>query len=158
VENGLSENFVRCIFQDSKGYLWIGTDDGLNKFDGYSFKIFRYEPGNPNSLSDYAINAIVEDKNGILWIATREGLNRFDPQTETFKIFRHNPDDKNSLCNNFIFSLYADSRNNLWIGTRSGLNLLDLMYRHVQHLWERLHWRSGLGSKIFPKALQFQCP
>lgn len=126
VDEGLSENLVRCFYQDSKGFLWIGTDDGLNKFDGYSFRIYRYEPGNPNSLSDYAINAINEDKTGILWIATREGLNRFDPSTETFKVYRHDPDDKNSLCNNFIYSLFADSRNNLWIGTRNGLNLLDL--------------------------------
>ncbi len=126
VEDGLSQNLVNCIYQDSKGFMWFGTHDGLNRYDGYNFKVFRHEPGNLNSLSDYAVNAIAEDDSGFLWIATRDGLNKFDPKTESFKTFKIEPQNKNSLTNNFISALLVDDKNNLWIGTRGGLNKLDL--------------------------------
>jgi ligand-binding sensor domain-containing protein len=85
IEDGLSQNAGLTIFQDSKGFLWIGTQDGLNRYDGYTFKIFKRDADNPNSLSHNSILAITEDKEGFLWIGTwGGGLNRFDPATETF--------------------------------------------------------------------------
>ena len=126
VQNGLSENLVSCIFQDSKGFMWFGTQDGLNRYDGYKFKVFRHEPGNMNSLSDYAVNAILEDDSGFIWIATRNGLNKFNPQTEIFKNFQFSKNKKNTLSDNFITAIITDTKNNLWIGTKNGLNRLDL--------------------------------
>src|SRR5687767_9272831 len=90
IEQGLSQSSVRVIFQDSRGFLWFGTEDGLNRYDGYTFKTYKPDPDAPQSLSDRWISSIVEDKAGILWIATRlGGLNYYDPRTEQFKHFLH---------------------------------------------------------------------
>ncbi len=74
VENGLSQNAGLAIFQDSKGYLWVGSQDGLNRYDGYSFKVFKHDPDDPNSISHNSILAITEDKDGYLWIGTWGGF------------------------------------------------------------------------------------
>jgi signal transduction histidine kinase/streptogramin lyase len=84
--NGLSENFVYAVFQDSKGFLWIGTHEGLNRYDGYGFKKFRHDPADSNSLPDNTINDICEDGDGNLWLATNTGLCRFDPLQNSFKV------------------------------------------------------------------------
>jgi signal transduction histidine kinase/ligand-binding sensor domain-containing protein/DNA-binding response OmpR family regulator len=121
-EQGLSQNRITSIYQDSKGLLWFGTQDGLNMYDGYNFKVFKHEPGNPNSLSDYAVNSILESDSGIFWIGTREGINRFNLKTQSFKHYKHNPDSNNSLVSNLIWCLIKDKYDNLWIGTRDGLS------------------------------------
>ena len=90
IEDGLSQNAGLAIFQDSKGYLWIGTQDGLNRYDGYNFKIYKHDPDDPNSISHNSILAIEEDQDGYLWIGTwGGGLNRFDPAAGTFIRYRH---------------------------------------------------------------------
>jgi ligand-binding sensor domain-containing protein/signal transduction histidine kinase len=117
---------VRVILQDSIGFLWFGTEDGLNRYDGYTFKTFKPDPDVPNSISDRFITAIVEDKNGILWIGTRQGgLNRYDPATEQFIQYRHDDEFPSSLSDEYIYSLYVDNSNTLWVGTKQGLDLLD---------------------------------
>lgn len=121
LEEGLSQSSVTAIFQDSKGFLWFGTANGLNKFDGYSFRIYKYDPSDSNSLSNDMITSIAEDKRGMLWIGTEEGLNLFDPVKE--KIVRiDNPLNSRS---NKIFSLIVD-HDVIWIGTDGGgLNKYD---------------------------------
>lgn len=84
-EQGLSENFIYTVFQDSKGYLWIGTHDGLNRFDGYRFVIYRQIPGDTNSLPNNTINAINEDDKGNIWIGTNNGLCILNPKLNTVK-------------------------------------------------------------------------
>jgi ligand-binding sensor domain-containing protein len=97
-EQGLSSNNVTAIFKDSKGFVWIGTKDGLNRFDGYSCKIFRHDPGDSTSLSGNNITCINEDNQGNLLIGTLdEGLNRFDFATERFTRFKHEPGDPHRL-------------------------------------------------------------
>src|SRR4051812_32301376 len=71
-ENGLSNNRVKCILQDKRGFIWIGTEDGLNRFDGTNFVIFRHQPSNPAGISGNIISDLLEDKDGILWIATED--------------------------------------------------------------------------------------
>ena len=80
IEDGLSQNAGLDLFHDSRGYLWIGTQDGLNRFDGYSFKIYKHDPDDPTSISHNSILTIAEDACGALWIGTwGGGLNRYDP-------------------------------------------------------------------------------
>jgi ligand-binding sensor domain-containing protein len=75
LEHGLSQISVNCIIRDSNGFLWIGTQDGLNKFDGYDFKVYRHQPSDPNSLSNSNINSVIEDRSGNIWVGTQYGLN-----------------------------------------------------------------------------------
>ena len=121
VEDGLSASTVQCIFQDSRGFLWVGAEDGLNKYDGYDFKIYKREPNNADSLSNNSIRTILEDRSGILWFGTfGGGINRFDPATETFTHYRQDPANPNSLSNNDVLSMVEDSPGVFWIGTLGG--------------------------------------
>lgn len=125
LDHGLSNNSVTCIFKDSRGFIWIGTIDGLNRYDGYSFVTFRHANNDTNSISDNFISTIVEDKTGNLWIGTQGGgLNCYDPRLDRFTAFYHDPKNPNSLPSNFIFhhnSMLIDRNGILWIGTNNGL-------------------------------------
>ena len=121
VEQGLSYGFVSCILQDSKGFIWISTQDGLNKYDGYKFTIYRHNPEDLNSLSSHRIWTIHEDKSGEIWIGTLGGgLNKFDQDKEQFISYMHNPNDLNSLSHNSVISIFEDNSGNLWVGTVNG--------------------------------------
>ncbi len=134
LEQGLSQSVINVIFQDSKGFLWIGTEDGLNRYDGYGFKIYKPEAENENSLSNRWITAIVEDQDGFIWIGTRQGgLNRFDPRSGLFTVFKQDPTDKNSLSNNRINSLFISENNTLWVGTDSDLDRFDRVSKSFVH-------------------------
>ncbi|MBL0345548.1 two-component regulator propeller domain-containing protein [Candidatus Villigracilis affinis] len=123
IEDGLSQNAGLAIFQDSRGYLWIGTQDGLNRYDGYGFKIYKHDPDDPNSLSHNSILSMGEDKNGSLWIGTwGGGLNRYDPATETFTRYLTDPEAPASLSDGTIYSIKSDSNGDLWIATLAGLD------------------------------------
>lgn len=120
-EDGLSNNTVTCILQDSQGFMWFGTEDGLNRYDGYSFTIYRHNPIEANGLINNNISCLIQDENGTIWIGTKGGgLNRYDPTTDLFSFFLHDPDDSSSLCSNEILSMYEDRSGQLWIGTDGG--------------------------------------
>lgn len=128
IEEGLSQSSVFAILQDSRGFLWFGTQDGLNRYDGYNFKIYR--AGNEldsTVLSNNWINCISEDQDSIIWIGCQEGgVNKFDPLTEKFKQYLHNPKEPGSLGANLVNSIFIDSKNTVWIGTTlGGLNRLN---------------------------------
>lgn len=121
LEEGLSQSTVNCIVQDSRGFMWFGTRDGLNKYDGYHFKVYKYDPEDPYSLSHNAVQSLFEDHSGDLWIGTGGGgLNHFDRVTENFIQYRHNPDNPYTLSDDAINVIYEDSRGILWIGTANG--------------------------------------
>lgn len=84
INKGLSQNNVICVFQDTRGFMWFGTKDGLNRYDGYSFTIYRYDEKNKHSISGNTVNDILEDPEGIIWIATNEGLNSYNRKTDQF--------------------------------------------------------------------------
>ncbi len=125
IDHGLSQNSGYCIVQDNNGFIWIGTQAGLNRYDGYTFKIYESNYDNPNSLSNIFINSMYKDRNGIVWIGTEKGLNRFNPAKEQFTRYLHDPGDPNSISNNRIFSICGNNSGMLWIGTEDGLNTFD---------------------------------
>jgi signal transduction histidine kinase/ligand-binding sensor domain-containing protein/DNA-binding response OmpR family regulator len=118
---GLSQNYVTSIYQDSRGYLWFGTaEEGLNKYDGYRFTVYRGGDKVKNSLSSTQIRDIAEDHKGIMWIATWYGLNQFNRATGEFIHYTHNAADSKSISDNFTNALYVDESDNVWIGTEHG--------------------------------------
>ena len=126
VEQGLSQSVIFCILQDNQGFMWFGTQDGLNKYDGYTFKVYNHIPENPNSLSHNSIYSIYEDNEGFLWIATAGGgLDKFNKETEEFVHYNANPDDPNSLSNDNISAIYEDKQGTLWIVASKEINRFD---------------------------------
>ncbi len=137
IKEGLSQSSASCVLQDSNGFLWIGTQSGLNRYDGYQFKHYKYSE-HPASLSGNWVTACLEDKQGRLWFGTAaSGLNRFEPNTESFTHFKHEKDNTNSLRDNRIWSLLEDHQGQLWIGTEAGgvsrLNLARTEFTHFTH-------------------------
>ena len=134
IESGLSQSTILSMYQDSRGFLWFGTFEGLNRFDGYSFKVFKTDPKDPLSLSSNNIGSILEDHVGVLWIGTEDGLNQFDRQTERFTRYKNDPQDSKSLSNNYIRSVYEDGSGIIWIATRGGgLNRYDRETKQFTH-------------------------
>jgi ligand-binding sensor domain-containing protein/signal transduction histidine kinase len=105
--------------------MWFGTQDGLNRYDGYSFTVYKHDAFDPHSLSDNSIRALCEDHYGALWIGTDFGLNRFDHDSDRFTRFLHDPAEQNSLSDNQVLALEQDHTGALWIGTSKGLNKFD---------------------------------
>jgi signal transduction histidine kinase/ligand-binding sensor domain-containing protein/DNA-binding response OmpR family regulator len=131
---GLSQINVNSIIQDSRGFMWIGTRDGLNRYDGYKFTIYRYDPTDSNTVSNNFITDIVEDKKGNLWIATQNGINKYDVKHNRFTRFLHNNQNSNTISNNNTNKLLLDSSDNLWIGTeRGGLDFFDIKKNQFIH-------------------------
>lgn len=122
MKDGLSMNPVMAITQDSKGFLWFGSQDGLNKYDGYRFEVFKTRDNDTNSISDNFITSLCSDKVGKLWIGTLRGLNVYNPNTNSFK--RFNNTSANFTCTK-IYCLYKDRSGLIWIGTEKGLALFD---------------------------------
>src|SRR5580765_3590805 len=125
-ENGLSNTTIESIFQDKRGFMWFGTRDGLNRYDGYQIIIYRYDPKDSTSISDNYIQYIYEDKNQNLWIGTINGLNRFNAAKNNFTRYKHVATDPKSISNNHISCIYQDKKDRLWITTLGGgINLFE---------------------------------
>ncbi|KAB1070902.1 GHKL domain-containing protein [Tamlana haliotis] len=137
IKNGLSSSYPTSIIQDSKGFIWIGTNNGLNKYDGYQSKIYTYDANNNNSISDNWITSLLEDSYGNIWIGTDGGgLNLYNTTTGDITRFKHQGDTPNSISSDVILSIYEDNQNRLWVGTKNGLNLLDRSKLNFQH-WKQ---------------------
>ncbi|MDJ0751741.1 MAG: sigma 54-interacting transcriptional regulator [Woeseiaceae bacterium] len=126
-EQGLSQSYVYAIVQDSTGYMWFGTQNGLNRFDGIDFEVFANDPNDPASLSDETVRTILRDSSGDLWIGTDAGgLSRFDRSTRTFTNYLHAPENPGSIGSNSVRVVFEDSKGVLWIGTDgAGLDRFD---------------------------------
>jgi PAS domain S-box-containing protein len=121
---GLSHGDVTCICQDHDGYIWIGTADGLNKYDGVGFTIFKNIKNDTTSLSTSYINCIYEDKQNNLWIGSPEGLSRYNRDENNFERISL-IDNHNNKFSNSVMAIFEDNSNNLWIGCRYGVFLFN---------------------------------
>ena len=124
-ENGLPENSVKCILQDHLGYLWLGTQNGLVRYDGYVMKVYQAKENTFGFLSNNVITTIYEDKGNTLWVGTVHGLNKFDRASGTFTSYIYNPKDRNSINGSNVRCICEDRYGRLWIGTPWGLSLAD---------------------------------
>jgi PAS domain S-box-containing protein len=168
VEQGLSQNSGYISFQDHYGFMWLGTSEGLNRYDGSGFRIFRNDPDDPTSLPNNTIYDIVEDTQQRLWVATRGGIARFDRDSETFARYQANPDDPRALGHPWVADLQVTRDGTLWAASRGGLlhryNPADDSFTRFQvheesggsNLYEdrqgRLWLNNTLGAQLFDPA------
>ena len=151
VEQGLSNGIVREVFQDHKGFIWIGTNNGLNQFDGYRITVHRHEPGVANSLPSNLVTSIAEtvDANGgILWIGTDLGLAAFDVARGNVTRYQSGR-DPNTLISNEVQALHVDRKGVLWVGTRGGLHRFDPASKSfVRYVTNPLDSRTITGGMV----------
>jgi len=123
--DGLSIGEVQVTTQDLKGYIWIGTPVGLNRYDGTSIKKYINNPNDRWSLSTNFINDLIVDYQGRLWIATNLGLHRYNESDDSFIAYKQDKKKAGSINSNSIISLFEDSKQQLWIGTSAGINVFN---------------------------------
>lgn len=131
----MSSNFVVSLAQDKFGYMWFGTNNGLNRYDGHSITTFWHDPADSSSLAWNWVESLLVDHEGNLWVGTHGGgLDLFDYDTESFIHYRHDSEDLLSLSNDVITKLYEDSKQRLWVGTAyGGLNRFDRQTGSFKH-------------------------
>ncbi|MCB2205299.1 GHKL domain-containing protein [bacterium] len=135
---GLPQQTVTCIMQDSRGFLWVGTREGLCRFDGSRFMVYREMQGNIPVLSDDFISALHEDRHGLLWIGTWHGLTSYDPKEQQWTRYRHDPTDPRSLSDDRVTAFHEDADGVLWIATCNGLNRLTVAGNFERVKYRRL--------------------
>jgi two-component system sensor histidine kinase ChiS len=148
IKDGLSQSSPNCIFQDSRGFIWIGTEDGLNKYDGYDFTIYRPKQDNKFSISNPRILSIVEDNYGNLWIGTNGGgLNKYDRNYDRFYAYLPKANDSLSIAGTIVHCILPCSNDELWIGTENGLSLFNVktnQFTDPQLLYPAISILSGI--------------
>jgi len=132
VNQGLSENTVNCILEDSKGFMWFGTKDGLNQFNGYEFKIYRHSNQNPNSLGNSFIHSLAETDDGQIWAGTDNGLSIFDPINERFAVLKNTAQDGVPV-RGAVYSILAGDKTKMITGTSIGIFLFDRQTQKLTH-------------------------
>lgn len=137
LNEGISQLSVMDIYQDSKGYLWFATKNGLNRFNGKEYVIYRREDGNEHSLSGNSIASVTEDQEGYLWVGTNNGLNRIDLNTDRIKRYNSGVD---GLTQSSITKVYSDAAGYLWVGTWGGL----YRFNREEDRFERILLDNGL--------------
>ncbi|MCI0694705.1 histidine kinase [candidate division KSB1 bacterium] len=155
LEQGLSQCSITAIIQDHHGFLWFGTEDGVNRYDGYGFTIFKYDPYNPNALSDNLVTAVYEDRTGTIWVGTHAGgLNKYNPGNKTFIHYQHDPQNPASLSHDFVTAICEDRFGALWVGTRGGgLNEFDreknVFHRYFPNMADKAALNDSFVTAIY---------
>ena len=151
---GLSDVEVRSIYQDHDGFLWFGTVNGLNRFDGHNYLQFHYEEDNPGSLSSNQINTIIEDADQNLWIGTKYGLNKFNRNNHTFIRYLPTGEDSSSIPGKNIKVLFVDQEQQLWIGTNAGLSKYLPKENHFVNYFHQENNPNSLGGNSLNQIIQ----
>jgi ligand-binding sensor domain-containing protein/serine phosphatase RsbU (regulator of sigma subunit) len=151
LKEGLSQSVVNYIFQDSKGYMWFGTQNGLNRFDGYNFSTFISKPYDNTTIIDNWIYAICQDKYGKLWVATKKGLVRYSPKSNTFERIEYKPKNK-IIANNAVNGLGIDSKGNIILNTKGYLILINPETLQTQHFQTQLRIDGSVYDQNRPVA------
>ncbi len=153
IYQGLSQSTIECIAQDSSGFLWFGTQDGLNRYDGYGFVVYEPIPDDSSSISNNYISCLYVDKSGTMWVGTNNGLDRYNSATDSFTAFykttgsnKKNDSNKQSISSNNISAITGDKSGGLWIGTDNGLNYFDLSKNKFVHYFHIPKNKSSLLS------------
>ncbi len=152
LEQGLSQSTVYAVAQDSRGFMWLGTQDGLNRFDGYSMKVFKHIPGDRNSVADNSISCLAGGKDDNLWIGTfKGGLDRYSVAENKFYHYAHSDSSGGSINADRINILFKDSDGEIWIGTNKGLS----HYKNQEDNFEHVSFvtRAGIKESIAVNAL-----
>ena len=155
-ESGFLQRNIKTIYQDSHHFLWIGTSDGLYRYDGYDFRAFRFDPFNARSISGNDIRTINEGKNGELWITTTgSGINRYDPITQTFQYFQHQADDAGSISDDDVTAVLSDTSGVVWLGTDGGgLNVYNPTTNKFSHILQTDSRENSLSSNRISAILK----
>ncbi len=146
--SGLAHNTVIEILQDHQGFLWFGTLNGLDRYDGYQFTAYKPTAGDSASLTDNVINALYEDRQQNLWVGTLNGLNRYNRYQDNFERIIHEPDNENSLVDNRVRCITEDQYGILWIGTEGGVSCYDPANKRFKNFVPDLVRESGLQDYI----------
>ena len=144
-EDGLSQKRVSQIVQDDQGFIWFGSQYGLNRYDGYKFKVFKHEPGQTNSLSGMLISSLFKDRSGSLWIGCEEFLDKFDPVSETFTHYRIDADTAHGEVAP-VTHISQDHGGMLWLSTRNGLFRFNSKTGEMKHFGHDPSVPSSLGD------------
>jgi len=124
-EQGLSNVTIESLYQDHRGFIWIGTQVGLNRYDGMKMTLYKNDEKDSTSISDNFIRCIYEDRDNTIWVGTTYGLNKLNPKSNTFTRYKFDPANSKGISNNTITNIFEDSQRNFWISTSTGLNLFD---------------------------------
>lgn len=146
IVDGLSNSSVIAIEQDRQGNIWLGTRNGLNKYNGDKFEVYRSDANNPNSLSNNDILSILEDNDGNIWVGTYNGLNKYDPIKNIFN--RYSKDStENSLANNVIICSKEMPNGEIWFGTANGITIYSKVNDDFTNIPYVENNRASLSSK-----------
>ena len=158
IHDGLSNNYVNCIFQDNQGYMWFGTRSGFNRYDGYNIKIYSNKSLDTCSISSSRISCIYQDKSGTLWIGTfGSGLLEFDKEKLTFIPYKYEPNNIRSLQSEMISSIYEDESGTIWIGTwGDGLKKFNKETKQFCHYRHDPNIPNSLSSNIITSICEDQ--
>lgn len=141
-QNGLSQNTVSAILQDSKGFMWFGTKDGLDRYDGVSFRHFKYDRNNPRSLGNNFVTSLYEDIEGNIWVGTDVGVYIYYPEKDTFRHFVEQS-DKNTRVERAVAMISGDSQGRVWIAAEAqNLFCYDLKKQTLRNIYSD---RSSIG-------------
>ena len=134
IAEGLSQSYVYDIVQDKNGFIWIATQDGLNRYDGKNFVYYRHDSTNRTSIADNFIRKLFIDNKNLLWVGTNAGLSRYDETLDSFENFFHQTDDSSSLKDNEIWDIYQDQQNSILISTKTGLHKYDVENKNFSQI------------------------
>ena len=140
-KEGLSQGHVNNILKDDKGFMWFATDGGLNKYDGYTFNVYKNQVNNSTTISNDIVYDIAQDRDGLIWVGTGSGLDNYDPKKDEFKHYRPGRD---IIVNDVLIG----SNNNIWLGTTSGLYLFNKQHKTFQLFAHKPETGNSLSNNL----------